>query len=155
MRRPPRDPREPLLSPLLLWRIGFVSLILMTGTFGVFYWDLERGLGLDHARTAAVNTLVAFEIFYLFNSRYITAPVLNCRGLLGSPYVLAAVGLLILFQLAFTYLGAFQALFGTAAIDGATWVRIILVASTVLFLVELERLVIRRRIPEVLSQGMG
>ena len=155
MRRPPRDPREPLLSPLLLWRIGFVSAILMVGTFGVFLWDLERGLGLDHARTAAVNTLVAFEIFYLFNSRYIKAPVLNRQGILGSRHVLAAVGLLILFQLAFTYLGAFQALFGSSAIDWATWVRIVLVASSVLFLVELEKLVIRRRSPEVLSQGTG
>ncbi len=155
MRRPPRDPREPLLSPLLLWRIAFVSLILMAGTFGVYLWDLERGLGLDHARTAAVNTLVAFEIFYLFNSRYITAPVLNRRGILGSRYVLAAVGLLILFQLAFTYLGPFQTLFGSSAIDWATWVRIVLVASSVLFLVELEKLLIRRRNPEALSRGAG
>lgn len=63
------------------------------------------------------------------------------------------MGLLILFQLAFTYLGPFQALFGTAAIDGAAWVRIVLVGSAVLFLVELETLVIRRRSPEALSGG--
>ncbi|MGE5153884.1 MAG: cation-transporting P-type ATPase [Bdellovibrio bacteriovorus] len=147
MRRPPRSPREPLLSPLLLWRIAFVSLILMVGTFGVFLWDLGRGLGIEHARTAAVNTLVAFEIFYLFNSRYIKAPVLNRRGLLGSPYVLSAVGLLALFQLAYTYLPPAQALFGSAAIDGTTWVWILLVASSVLFLVELEKLVMRWRYP--------
>jgi hypothetical protein len=67
--------------------------------------------------------------------------------------VLAAVGLLILFQLAFAYLGAFQALFGSTPIDGATWVRILLVASTVLFLVELEKLVTRRRSPDLPSQG--
>ena len=81
--------------------------------------------------------------------------MLNRQGLFGSPFVLAAVGLLILFPLAFTYLAPLQTLFGSASIDGATWVRIVLVASTVLFLVELEKLLIRRRNPQGLSQGTG
>jgi len=38
----------------------------------------------DYSRTVAVNTLVMFEIFYLFNSRYITASVFNWAGLTGN-----------------------------------------------------------------------
>jgi magnesium-transporting ATPase (P-type) len=87
----------------------------------------------------AVNTLVMFEIFYLFNSRYIYDPIMNPAGWLGNRYALYAVGLLIVFQLCFTYLGPMQTLFGTAAIDALTWGRIILVASSVLILVELEK----------------
>ena len=85
-----------------------------------------------------------FEIFYLFNSRYIKANVLSIDGLLGNRYALMAVGVLIIFQACFTYLGPMQALFGTAAIDVAMWARIVLVASSVLFLVELEKALIRR-----------
>jgi len=147
MRRQPRNAREPLLSGWLLWRIGFVSLILMTGTFALFLWDMARGEPIEHARTVAVNTLVMFEIFYLFNSRYISAPVLNREGLFGNRYVLLAVLLLVGFQLIFTYLGPVQSLFGTAAIGADVWLRIVLVASTVLFLVELEKAFIRRRAP--------
>ncbi|VAW71448.1 Cation-transporting ATPase, E1-E2 family, partial [hydrothermal vent metagenome] len=139
MQRPPRDSREPLLTGMFIWRITFVSLIMVTGTFGLFLWEREQGADIELARTVAVNTLVMFEIFYLFNSRYITASVLNLKGFLGNRYVLVAVGVLIVFQLCFTYLGPVQTLFGTTSIDVTMWLRIVLVASSVLFLVELEK----------------
>ena len=144
MARPPRNARQPVLTPLFLWRIAYVSLILTTGTFGLFLWEQYQGASIEQARTVAVNTLVMFEIFYLFNSRYITAPVLNREGLLGNRYVLYAVAVLLLFQLAFTYLPPMQALFGTAAIDAGIWLRIVLVSASVLFIVELEKALVRR-----------
>jgi magnesium-transporting ATPase (P-type) len=144
MRRPPRQPGEAILSRLFLWRIGFVSLILMSGTFALFLWETQHGASIEQGRTVAVNTLVAFEIFYLFNSRYITAPVLNIKGLFGNRYILIAVGLLILFQLSFTYLTPLQLLFGTASIDALVWLKIFLLASSVLFLVEMEKALFRR-----------
>jgi len=143
MQRPPRDAHEPILTHYLIWRIAFVSVILMGGTFGLYLWEMEQGAGIEHARTVAVNTLVMFEIFYLFNSRYITASVLNREGLTGNRYVLIAIGLLIFFQLGFTYLAPMQSLFGTAAIDLNIWLRILFVSSSVLFLVELEKYVVR------------
>ncbi len=145
MQRPPRDPREPILNAHLLWRIIFVSLILMGGTFGLFLWEMQRGASIEHARTVAVNTLVMFEIFYLFNSRYITASVFNRAGFIGNPYVLIAIAVLVTFQLGFTYLPLLQTLFGTVAIGLDIWLRIVLVASTVLFLVEIEKVFLRRK----------
>ncbi len=143
MRRSPRDAREPLLTPYLVWRVTFVSIILMSGTFGLFLWDMGRGITIEHARTVAVNTLVMFEIFYLFNSRYITASVLNWEGLTGNCYVLSAIVILIIFQLGFTYLAPMQSLFGTTALDFDMWLLILLVASSILFLVELEKFLVR------------
>ena len=143
MRRPPRGAQEPMLTPYLIWRIAFVSVILMIGTFGLFIWEMERGVSIERARTVAVNTLVMFEIFYLFNSRYITDSVFNWAGLTGNRYVLIAIGILIIFQLGFTYLAPMQSLFGTAAIDFSVWLRILVVASSVLFLVELEKYFVR------------
>jgi magnesium-transporting ATPase (P-type) len=144
MARPPRNARQPVLTPLFLWRIAYVSLILMAGTFGLFLWETHQGAPIEQSRTVAVNTLVLFEIFYLFSARYMTAPVLSREGLLGNRYVLYAVGLLVLFQLAFTYLPPMQALFGTAAIDAGIWLRIVLVSASVLFIVELEKALVRR-----------
>jgi magnesium-transporting ATPase (P-type) len=144
MRRSPRDAHEPVLTTHLIWRVAFVSVILMSGTFGLFIWDMERGVSIEHARTVAVNTLVMFEIFYLFNSRYITASVFNWAGLTGNRYVLIAIGILIIFQLGFTYLAPMQSLFGTTAIDFNIWLRILLVSSSVLLLVELEKYYVRR-----------
>jgi hypothetical protein len=54
------------------------------------------------------------------------------------------VALLVLFQLAFTYFAPLQHLFGTASLDTKTWLFIVLVGSSVLFLVEAEKIVLRR-----------
>ncbi|MEH6468212.1 MAG: cation-transporting P-type ATPase [Porticoccus sp.] len=144
MQRPPRNAHEPMLTSHLIWRIAFVSVILMSGTFGLFIWEMERGMSIEHARTVAVNTLVMFEIFYLFNSRYIKASIFNWAGLTGNRYVLIAVTILIIFQLGFTYLEPMQSLFGTTVIGFNIWLRILLVSSSVLFLVELEKYFVRR-----------
>lgn len=144
MQRPPRNSREPILTRIFIWRIIFVSLILVSGTFGLFLWEREHGASIEFARTVAVNTLVMFEIFYLFNSRYIKENVLNFGGFFGNRYALMAIAVLLVFQFCFTYLGPMQMLFGTTGIDMMTWVRIILISSTVLFLVEIEKAIMRK-----------
>jgi len=145
MQRPPRDANEPILTPYLIWRVSYVSIILMVGTFGLFLWEMEQGASIEHARTVAVNTLVMFEIFYLFNSRYIADSVLNWEGFTSNRYVLISIAILIILQLGLTYLSPMQTLFGTTAIDLTIWLRIVLVASSVFFLVELEKYVVRYR----------
>jgi magnesium-transporting ATPase (P-type) len=143
MNRRPRKAGEPLLTPFLIWRIAFVASILTGGTFGLFIWVREQGMTMAEARTVAVNTLVMFEIFYLFNSRYITASVLNWQGLVGNFYVLYAIAILLVFQMGFTYLPQLQFLFGTASIPLRVWLEIVLVASTVLVFVEIEKYLYR------------
>jgi magnesium-transporting ATPase (P-type) len=145
MQRSPRDPAAPILSGFMMWRILFVSLVIVSGTFGLFLWEFTRGASIELARTVAVNTLVMFEVFYLWNTRFLIAPVLNREGLLGSRYVLLAVGLVLVFQLLFTYAPFMQLLFHTVSIDAAAWTRIILVSATVLVLVEAEKALLRRR----------
>ena len=145
MARPPRDPREPLLSGFLVWRIGLVSLILVIGVFGLFLWYRSQGSSIDMARTIAVNTLVLFEVFYLFNSRHFIASVISREGLLGNRYALYAVGILLVFQLLFTYAPPMQTLFATTAIGVVDWLYIIVVALSIFFLVELEKSYIRWR----------
>jgi len=144
MQRPPRNAKEPLLTGQLIWRIVFVSLIIVTGTFGLFLWEQFHGETIEHARTVAVNTLVMFEIFYLFSSRKIEASIFNREGLTGNRYALMAVVVLILFQLAFTYLELMHTLFGTVSISLDSWIWITLIAFSVLPLVEIEKWVMRR-----------
>ena len=72
MQRPPRDPRTPILTGVLIGRILLVSLILLVGAFGSFEWALGKGAGDAYARTVAVNVFVMAELFYLFNCRSLT-----------------------------------------------------------------------------------
>jgi len=143
MQRSPRDPKEPILSGFLIWRIIFVSLILVIGTFGLFLWEREHGASIELARTVAVNTLVMFEIFYLLSARHLLAPALTREGLTGNRYVLYAIAILLFMQMGFTYVEPMQYLFATTAISLEAWLRIIMVTSSVLFLVEMEKYLIR------------
>ena len=144
MKRPPRDPSAGILNRYFLFRIVYVSLILCAGTFGLFVWMKTAGMPEEFARTVAVNTLVMFEVFYLLNSRFLLRPVASLSALTGNRSVLVAIGLVIVFQLFFTYFPPLQFLFGSAAIGAAQWGIIVLVASSVFFLVEIEKAVSSR-----------
>ncbi len=144
MRRPPRPPREPLISGFLTWRIVFVSTLLFGGVMGLFLWQDARGTSLESARAAAVNALVIGEMVYLFNSRHFTASVLNREGLLGNRVALYAVAILMLLQILFTYAPPMQALFGTGAMDGAAWAAVFAFGAATFALVELEKALVRR-----------
>ncbi len=65
MRSPPRAPNEPLLTASILWRIVVISLFNWAATFGIFEWIVVSTGEEALARTMAVQTLVAAEIFYL------------------------------------------------------------------------------------------
>jgi magnesium-transporting ATPase (P-type) len=143
MLRPPRHPGEPLLSGFLIWRILFVSLIIIAGSFGLFLWYVESGMEIEYARTVAINTLVMFEVFYLFNTRYIHNSVISVQGLFGNKFILMAVALIIVLQLLFTYAPLMQKLFHTTALTSDTWLQILVVAFSIFVLVELEKFIIR------------
>ena len=144
MRQPPRDAREPVLSRFLTFRIVFVSLILVTGTFGLFLWERMNGASLILAQTVAVNTLVAFEVFYLLNTRRIHERLRRPDDFLGNRYALYAIAAVGALQVLFTYTPVLQNLFGTAALDAMAWVRILAVAFSVFLLVEAEKAMFQR-----------
>ncbi len=144
MKRPPRLPGEPLLTYLLVWRIIFISAIMVIGTLGLFLWDQSHGETLEMARTTAVNTLIFFQIFYLFNTRYIRSPVFSKEGLTGNRAVLIAVFSIIILQILLTYMPFMQNIFGTAAIPLGDWVRLIIFTIMVFVLVEIEKIILMR-----------
>lgn len=146
MRRPPRDPKEPLLSRFLVWRILLVSVLLIAGSLGLFLWEIGHSADLETARTVAVNALVMGEIMYLFNCRHMTASALNWEGAIGNRYVLWAIGILVSFQALFTYWPVMQTMFGTAWLGAASWARIFLFGLTLMLLIEAEKVLLRRAI---------
>jgi RND family efflux transporter MFP subunit len=143
MLRPPRPSGEPILSRYFIWRIVFVSFLMLLATFGLYELEKARGMGLDSARTVAVNTLVACEVAYLFNARFLSESSLSLKGLFGSRAVLISVAIVVVLQALFTYAPFMQALFNTTPLDPEMWGHIA-GASVVLFLlVEVEKAIFR------------
>ena len=74
--------------------------------------------------------LVMGQIVYLFNCRYLSASVMSRAGLFGNRLILISVGVLLILQLAFTYL---------------PWGRIIAVSLLLFLVIELEKFWLRRK----------
>lgn len=144
MRRRPRTASEPILSGFMVWRIVFVSGLLASGVIALFLWELARGNSLEMARTVALNALVMGEIAYLFNCRYLLAPVRKWRDFTSNSYVLLSIGVLVLLQAGFTYLPFMQALFGVVALDASTWVLIASFGVLLFAVIEIEKQLLRR-----------
>ena len=144
MKRRPRPPGEPLLAGFFIWRVVMVSLLMMTGALGLFLWELHSGTTVETARTMAVNSVVAAEMFYLLNSRFIVSPVLTRRGLTGNRHVLLAMATCIPLQIAFTHAPVLQAVFGSTALTMPQWGKVLAAGLMVFGVAELEKLVIRR-----------
>jgi magnesium-transporting ATPase (P-type) len=142
MQRPPRSPKEPLLSGFLFWRVVFVSMLFVAGAFGVFFYALDEGHPLEIARTMVVNAVVVMEIFYLFSIRYVHGPSITWRGVFGTPAVLIGVALVVAMQFAFTYVPVMQKIFGTAPIGLVDGFLIVGVGVALLLLVEIEKRIV-------------
>lgn len=145
MKRPPRSPQEPLLSGFLVWRVLFVSLLMVVASFGVYLWYAQAGHSLELARTMAVNTLVACEIVYLFNTRVLSGPAWAWRSLSANRYVWVAISLLLGLQLMFTYAAPFQLLFDTRALELRDWALALSAALVLFAVVEGEKALLRFR----------
>ncbi len=145
MKRPPRSSDESILSPFLLWRVGFVSVLLTAGALGHYMFMIEGGQSSEIAATAAINTLVMGQVFYLFSSRYILEPSWNFRGFTGSRAVLISIAVLAVLQASFTYLPPMQYVFGTVGLPAGAWAKIFAFGIIVFILVELEKAYFMRK----------
>lgn len=146
MQRPPAGSRQALMSPMVLWRTAFVSLLMFAGIMLVFAL-VSRDHSVEYARTASVNTLVLFEIVYLLSARHLQRSSMGASGLLGNPVLFGVIGVVVFFQLLFTFTAPFQFLFESRTLDVQTWA-LIGVAGVALFLIVESEKGLRRRLSQ-------
>ena len=144
MRRLPRASNAPLLSPFMVWRVVFVSLLFALGTLSIFFYAQQAGHDLATARTLVVNAIVVYEIFYLFNVRYMHMTSITWRGALGTPAVLLALAVVTAAQCVFTYAPFMHVWFGSQPADIVDGIIIVASGLAMMAILEAEKLVFRR-----------
>lgn len=143
MQRGPRPPGEPLFTTFFVWRLIFVSLLMMVAALTLFLYKLNAGATIEVARTMVVNTIILCEVVYLLNSRRLRGTVLDREGLLGNPYALLTISVTVLFQLVYVYWSPMHGIFGSAPLNAHEWL-LTLTAAIILFLaVEGEKIVVQ------------
>jgi len=138
MERKPRNPKAPLLSKMVIWRIILVSIFILAGAFGLFEYELSRGASIEEARTVAVNVVIFVELLYLFNARSLTLSPFQL-GFFSNPWAIGGSILMILIQLLYTYAPFMNTIFGSAPIPFILWIDIIAVSLGAYLIVEIEK----------------
>jgi Ca2+-transporting ATPase len=128
--------------------ILYVGTIMAVGTLLVLDWSLPGGFiagegSLRYGQTMAFTTLVLFSTFTVFNARSDEHSALV--GLFSNPWLWGAVLLSLALHAAVIYVPFLQEAFSTVPLTAGDWLRCAVVASSVLWLRELTKLVRRGR----------
>ncbi|MFQ6050273.1 MAG: calcium-transporting P-type ATPase, PMR1-type [Candidatus Hydrothermarchaeota archaeon] len=138
IKRPPRDPKEKIISRELLKDMILMALIMSLGTLGIFYMEISSGAPLKKAQTLAFSTFVMFQIFNALNCRSRDKSFFRL-GALSNKYLLVSIVVVILMQFAAVYLPPLQEIFGTISIGVTDWVEILIVSSLIFLFFEFKK----------------
>ncbi len=148
MRQKPRNPKERLLSNYILFKILVLIPVIFGGTFLLFLWELNVvGAGIDRARTVAFATLILFELFHAFNARSLHTSIFR-KNFFSNKRIFYAVGLSLTLLILSIYTSLGQEIFKTVALSVQDWLIILLVSSSVVFVSELIKLLIKSEFEE-------
>jgi Ca2+-transporting ATPase len=138
LNRPPRDPREGVMSRILIERTILVGLLISVGVIFKFTHALEGGISLERARTVAVTTMVFFQFFQAWNSRSESQSMFQI-SFFSNPWIVYGLIASILAQLALIYLPLLQWIFKTEPLTWLEWMKIAAMSLTVILLVEVDK----------------
>jgi Ca2+-transporting ATPase len=136
--RPPRRPKESVITPKMLLRMSVLTPIMAAGTLGLF-WYAQQESDLVYARTLAFTTLAAFQWFQAFNARSEQLSVFSI-GILYNRWVVVGIAVAVVLQLGAVHTSIGQTLFGTTGLTWVDWTLIVFVSSTIWIADELRKL---------------
>lgn len=144
LQRPPRSTREGLLSRTLWIRLAVTgtwmgALILLT-----FSWALDNGYAEDHARTLALTLVVAVNFFQAGSSRAEHRSLFALNPI-GNPFLIITAGGSLLLQWAVMTWPVSAGILGLSPLSAVEWATCLMLGSTVLIIVEIEKFLRRRR----------
>ncbi len=147
MLRPPRGRNEGAVDRSMWLGIATIGLTIAVATLATIDLFLPGGLipggedDLATARTAGYTTLVFAALLTAFTARSATASAF--RGLFANRWLWAATTLGVALQIAVVELPFLQPAFGTASLDLMHWAVCAAMASAVLWVDEVRKLIVR------------
>jgi len=144
MDRPPRSPKESVLSRPSLVVVVWASLLIGGTTLAVYLLEKQLGASDGVAQTSAVAMLALGQTAFLFSCRFLNGSSLTWRVLTGNRVVWVAVGSLAVLQAVFTYAPFMHSWFDSAPIGWRDWGLTAAFAVGVFLLCEVGKAVARR-----------
>ncbi|HTK60695.1 MAG TPA: HAD-IC family P-type ATPase [Candidatus Baltobacteraceae bacterium] len=141
---PPRRKDARILSRSLIILIALTSALMAAGTLILFRMTLDRD-GLDRARAMAFLSMSFFQLWNVFNMRS-TNKSLFTLGFLSNRWIPLTIALSAALMAMIMYVPAFQPAFRLAPLGLGEWALAVAVSSSVLWLVEGYKILVRRGI---------
>jgi Ca2+-transporting ATPase len=146
MNKPPRPKGEGVITRRMWAGIFFVGAVMAAGTLIILDASLPGGLiegfgPLRYGQTMAFTTLMLFQLFNVFNARSDERSAF--QGLFTNRWLWAAIGLSLSLHLAVVYIPLLQEAFSTTNLSLSDWLCCAAVASSVLWLRELSKIITR------------
>jgi magnesium-transporting ATPase (P-type) len=141
--RPPRNPREGIMSRVLIQRTVIVGLVIAVGVIVKFVYGIEYGENLDHARTMAVTTMVFFQFFQAVNSRSENQSIFQLSPF-SNPFLIYALLASTFAQIAVIYAPPLQWVFRTVPLSPFEWLLVLGISLNVILVVEIDKWIRRR-----------
>ena len=143
MERAPRPPQENIFAHGMWQHIIWVGLYIAGITIAAMAWSLDRGDA--YWQTITFTVLTVSQLFHSLAVRSESASLLRI-GLFSNLPMLFAVTLTLCLQLAVIYLPGLNGIFHTQPLPAADLAVCLLLSSTVLLVVELEKYLVRRKL---------
>jgi len=140
--RRPRPRREGIVSPLLWERTLLSAVVMAAGTLLLFVQQDPDGGDLRYAQTVALTTMVVFQALHVGNARSERRSALAKSPFSNRFLLLGTVGALAI-HVAALHIPFTQEVLRVEPLGAAEWLRIVLVALSVVVAVELHKLVRR------------
>ena len=145
MLRPPRDPKEPILTKNIVIQMLIVGFYMLIVSYTMFNYALSNGYSIEYARTIAVNIFIFVELFYLFSCKELQKSIFK-TNILNNKFLLLGVGLMCLAQIAFTHTNFMNMMFKSKGLEFQTWVQLILISFGVIFIIEIKKFIDKKLI---------
>jgi Ca2+-transporting ATPase len=147
MRRPPRPLRERILTRPRFLRILLASAVMAAGTLAVLVWGPGPEPRLDAPTTAgtmAFATFVFFQAFNLLNLRSDTGSVFT-RATFENRWTFIATSAVVLLLVLVVEADVLHGVFTTTDLASGQWLACVAIGSTILWVSEVVKFVLRRR----------
>ena len=140
LRRRPRPPSEPIFNRLMLERTIIGAAVMATLGFALFYWLIEvHGVQEQSARNLLLMLMVLLENFHVANCRSETKSAFRIP-LLSNPLLVGGVIVAQSVHIAMLYLPMGRSLLHTEPVTLQSWLLLLLLASTLLMVMEVHKL---------------
>ena len=130
MDRQPLDPKMKIMDGIFWYRLMIISILIVSGVFVLFDYELSHGASIEQARGVAVSVFIVCQSMYLLNCRSMSRSMFSL-GLFSNPYIWLGIFIMFATQFIFLYVSPVNNFFSVTAIGVSSWIRLFILGFIV------------------------